>query len=71
MSAARNVVEHDRRRIAMDDHQVDSAVVVQVAGGDNAADNRPREIGRSLGTRQFETTPLAAQEQLCGARPGC
>ena len=49
MAAWRPVVQQGDRPVAVDDHQVDPAVVVQVAGRDPAAHNRMREIGRDLG----------------------
>jgi hypothetical protein len=46
----------------MDDHQVDSTVVVQVSRGDPSADHRAREVGGGLGARQLEATSVTTQE---------
>src|SRR3954452_22934925 len=45
MAAARTVIsQHQRRPFAVGDDEVDIAVVVDVAGGGAAADERPLEV---------------------------
>ena len=50
----------------MNDHQVDSSIVIQVARGNSSADNRAREVGRYLAPQELEATLLPAQEEVRG-----
>ena len=69
-----------RRSVVVEDHEVDVAVVVEVAGGEAAADVQRRERRAGAGGHVHESTPAIVAKQLIALaqrigvallRPGC